>query len=91
LLSSDGSAPVPPDLHLDHGDVAVLDSTGVALAMSTERDAVIRISYPDQVSWLTVADRFRSWIMAGVWLFTTAFVLFVLQRMFRRRPADANE
>jgi cellulose synthase operon protein B len=91
LLSSDGAAPVPPDLHLDHGDVAFLDSTGVALAMSTERDAVIRISYPDQVSWLTVADRFRSWIIAGVWLFATAFVLFALQRVFRRRPADANE
>ena len=26
---------------------------GVALAMSTERDTVVRISYPDQVSWLT--------------------------------------
>jgi hypothetical protein len=63
----------------------------VALAMSTERDTVIGISYPDQVSWLTVADRFRSWIIAGLWLLATAVVLFGLQRMFRRRPADANE
>jgi cellulose synthase operon protein B len=90
-LSSNGAAPAPPDLRLDHGDVAFVDSTGVALAMSTERDTVIRISYPDQVSWLTVADRFRSWIIAGLWLLATAVVLLGLQRMFRRRPADANE
>jgi hypothetical protein len=90
-LSSSGAAPAPPDLRLDHGDVAFLDATGVALAMSTDRDTVIRISYPDQVSWLTVADRFRSWIIAGLWLFATAVVLLALQRMFRRRPADANE
>jgi len=90
-LSPNGAAPAPPDLRLDHGDVAFLDSTGVALAMSTEHDTVIRISYPDQVSWLTVADRFRSWIMAGLWLFATAVVLFGLQRMFRRRPTAANE
>jgi hypothetical protein len=90
-LSSDGAAPAPPDLRLDHGDVAFLDSTGVALAMSTERDTVIRISYPDQVSWLTVADRFRAWIIAGLWLLATAVLLFGLQRMFRRRPAAANE
>jgi hypothetical protein len=89
-LSPNGAAPAPPDLRLDHGDVAFLDSTGIALAMSTERDTVIRISYPDQVSWLTVADRFRSWIIGGLWLFATAIVLLGLQRMFRRRPADAD-
>ena len=32
----------------------------------------IQISYPDQVSWLTVAERFRSWIVAGLWLIATA-------------------
>ncbi len=84
-LSPDGRAPAPPELHLDHGDVAFIDDKGVALAMSTERDTVVRISYPDQVSWLTVAERFRSWIIAGLWLFATAALLLVLQRMFRRR------
>jgi hypothetical protein len=90
-LSPNGAAPSPRDLRLDHGDIAFLDSTGVALAMSTERDTVIRISYPDQVSWLTVADRFRSWIIGGLWLFATAIVLLGLQRMFRRRPAAASD
>jgi cellulose synthase operon protein B len=90
-LSSDGAAPLPLDLRLDHGDVAFVDSNGVALAMSTEHDTVVTIAYPDQVSWLTVADRFRSWIIGGLWLFGTAIMLFALQRMFRRRPAGANE
>ncbi len=74
-MSADGSAPAPEDLHLDHGDVAFVDGNGVALAMSTERDTVVQISYPDQVSWLTVAERFRSWIIAGLWLFATAALL----------------
>ena len=84
-LSADGAAPSPRNLHLDHGDVAFVDANGVALAMSTERDTVVKISYPDQVSWLTVAERFRSWIIGGLWLFATAALLFILQRMLRRR------
>ena len=90
-LAADGSAPSPSELHLDHGDVAFIDGNGVALAMSTERDTVVRISYPDQVSWLTVAERFRPWIIGGLWLFATAALLFILQRLFRRRPARPSE
>jgi len=86
-MAADGSAPAPAELHLDHGDVAFIDANGVALAMSTERDTVVKIAYPDQVSWLTVAGRFRSWIIAGLWLFATAALLLTLQRLFRRRPA----
>ena len=90
-LSADGQAPTPPDLHLDHGDVAFVDDKGVALAMSTERDTLVRIAYPDQVSWLTVAERFRSWIIGGLWLLATAALLLALQRLFRRRPAGPSE
>jgi hypothetical protein len=90
-LSVNGEAPSPPALHLDHGDVAFVDDKGVALAMSTERDTLVRISYPDQVSWLTVAGRFRSWIIAGLWLLATAVLLLTLQRLFRRRPAGPTE
>ena len=90
-LATDGAAPSPNELHLDHGDVAFIDGNGVALAMSTERDTVVRISYPDQVSWLTVAERFRSWIIGGLWLFATAALLLGLQRLFRRRPAQTRE
>ena len=36
-LSADGSLPLSPTIGLDRGDVAFLDKTGVALALSTER------------------------------------------------------
>ena len=90
-LSLDGRAPSPPELRLDHGDVAFVDDKGVALAMSTVRDTLVKISYPDQVSWLTVADRFRSWIIGGLWLLGTAALLLMLQRLLRRRPAPPSE
>jgi cellulose synthase operon protein B len=90
-LAADGTAPAPKELHLDHGDVAFIDGNGVALAMSTERDTVVRISYPDEVSWLTVAERFRPWIIGGLWLFATAALLFILQRLFRRQTARTRE
>ncbi len=86
-FAPDGALPDPAELKLDHGNVAFVDSVGVALTMSTERDTLVRISYPEQVSWLTVADRLRFWIVAGLWLFATAAVLLLLQRLFRRRPA----
>ena len=90
-LSTDGSLPTPSELHLDRGDVAFIDGDGVALAMSTERDTVVKISYPDQVSWLTVAERFRSWIIAGLWLLATAALLLTLQRVFRRRATKTAD
>jgi hypothetical protein len=90
-MSADGSAPAPAELRLDHGDVAFIDASGVALAMSTERDTVVKISYPDEVSWLSVAERFRSWIIAGLWLFATAALLLTLQRLFRRRPLNLSD
>lgn len=86
-LSGDGSLPVSTGLYLDRGDVAFLDKTGVALAMSTERDTLLRIFYPDQGSWLTIAERFRSWIVGGLWVLATIAFLFVLQRIYRRRRA----
>jgi hypothetical protein len=90
-LAADGSIPEPSELHLNHGDVAFIDGHGVALALSSERDSVVRISYPDQVSWLTIAERFRFWIIAGLWLLATAGLLLTLQRIFRRRAAGASE
>ena len=90
-LAADGTLPAPTTLKLEHGDVAFVDPNGVALALSTEHDTLIAISYPDQVSWLTVAEGFRSWIVAGLWLIGTGAFLFVLQRMFRRRPVDLSE
>lgn len=85
-LASDGSLPSPPVLRIGRGDVAFIDGTGVALAMSTERDTLLRIDYPDQTTWTMVAKRFRSWIIGGLWLLATVAFLFTLQRMRRNRP-----
>ncbi|MEA2977330.1 MAG: hypothetical protein QOF19_2850, partial [Alphaproteobacteria bacterium] len=82
--------PNPPELRLDHGDVAVLDKIGTSLAMSTERDTLISIVYPDQVSWFTVAARFRPWLIAALWLCGTVLFLLVLQRIYRRRSGAAS-
>ena len=90
-LAADGALPGPPELRLDRGDIAFVDRSGVALAMSSERDTLIRIAYPDQVSWLTVAERFRPWIMGTLWALLTVAFLFGLQRMLRRRGTPAND
>jgi hypothetical protein len=90
-LAGAEALPQPQNLKLERGDVAFLDRSGVALAMSTERDTLVQIAYPDQVSWLTVAERFRPWIVASLWLIATLGFLYVLQRMFRRRPAGASQ
>ena len=91
LLVGCGSLPAPLNLRLDRGDVAFVDHTGVALAMSTERDTLIKISYPDQVSWLTIAERFRAWIIGCVWLMVTIVFLLGLQRLLRHRRAASSD
>jgi hypothetical protein len=90
-LAADGSVPSPADFRLDRGDVAFIDKAGVALAMSTERETLVRIAYPDQVSWITVAERFRSWIIGGLWLLGTFVFLLLLQSVLRRRSGTAEE
>ena len=90
-LSADGSLPLSPTIGLDRGDVAFLDKTGVALALSTERDTLLRVSYVEQESWLANLDRFRSAIIAGIWVLLTLALLFALQRIYRRRHAAADE
>jgi hypothetical protein len=90
-LASDGSLPAPSNLRLDRGDVAFVDHTGVALALSTERDTLLKISYPDQVSWLTIAERFRAWIIGCVWLTVTIVFLLGLQRLLRRRRTTSSD
>ncbi|ABD08804.1 hypothetical protein RPB_4111 [Rhodopseudomonas palustris HaA2] len=90
-LSADSALPVAPAIDLDRGDVAFLDKTGVALAMSTERDTLLRVSYPDQRSWLNSFSRFRSWIIGGVWVLVTLGLLFILQRVYRRRALTTDK
>jgi cellulose synthase operon protein B len=90
-LAADGVLPDPVDLRIERGDVAVLDKIGTALALSTERDTLVQISYPDQTSWLTVAERIRPWMIGAIWALGTILFLRVLQRLFRRRARAAGE
>jgi hypothetical protein len=90
-LSNDGSLPAPPAINLDHGDVAFLDKSGVALALSTERDTLLRVSYPEQGSWQTHLDRFRPWIVGSLWVLVSLALLFGLQTVYRRRHQQAGE
>ena len=88
-LASDATLPTSPEAQLDRGDVAFLDRTGVALAMSTERDTLLRISYPDNESWSVVVTQYSAWIIGGLWALVTVVVLIVLPRAYRRRRAFA--
>jgi hypothetical protein len=90
-LATDGALPAPAELKLDRGDIAFVDQSGVALAMSSERDTLVRIAYPDQVSWLTIAGRFQPWIIGAIWALVSVGFLFGLQRMLRRRGAKASD
>ena len=90
-LSASGELPAPLEFRLDRGDVAFIDRTGVALALSTRRDTLVKIAYPDRVSWMTIAERFRLWIVGGVWLIATLALLLILQRMWRRRTAATGD
>jgi hypothetical protein len=89
-LTADGVLPMPTGLRLDRGDVAFVDGSGSSLALSTVRDTLIRVTYPEQVSWITIADRFRVWIIGSLWVFVTIGFLFGLQRMLRRRSPKTS-
>ena len=86
-LAADGALPSPPELRLDRGDVAFIDRNGAALALSTVRDTLVRVTYPEQISWVTIAERFRAWIVGSLWVLITVAFLFWLQRMLRRRAS----
>lgn len=90
-LAADGVLPDPADLRIERGDVAVLDKIGTALALSTERDTLVQIAYPDQTSWLSVAERFRPWLIGGLWVLATVVFLLALQRRYRRRVQAGRE
>jgi hypothetical protein len=90
-FARDGALPNPVELRIDRGDVAVFDDKGTSLAMSTERDTLVKITYPDQVSWATVASRFRPWVIGALWILGTVLFLFALQQIYRRRTRAARE
>lgn len=86
-LSSDGSLAAAPAFNLDRGDVAFLDRNGVALALSTYRDTLLRVAYLDQTSWTAGLDRGWPWIVGTTWVIVTLALLVLAQRTYRRRAS----
>ncbi|MGJ5206382.1 hypothetical protein [Bradyrhizobium sp. HKCCYLR20261] len=84
-LSGDGSLSAAPAINLDRGDVAILDRSGVALALSSYRDTLLRVTYADQQSWTANLDRGWPWIVGVTWVIATVALLMLAQRMYRRR------
>lgn len=85
-----GTGPAPdPSLQspfiLDRGDLALIGQEGVVVATSTSGSSLIDVAYPDQTSLAQILDKYRPWIVGGVWLALTLFVLAIFQRVYRRR------
>jgi cellulose synthase operon protein B len=87
-VGTQDNLPTPQAIGLDRGNVAFVGTEGVTLALSTERDKLIEVTYPDVTSWQTLARRYGTWLVIGGWLFLTVVVLVALQRIYRRRQQD---
>ncbi|CAB3739059.1 cellulose biosynthesis cyclic di-GMP-binding regulatory protein BcsB [Paraburkholderia rhynchosiae] len=92
-LSHPGASamPAPQTVGLDRGNVAFVDQTGVTLALSTEREKLIEVTYPESTSWRAVITRYRVWLIGAVWLLITLTVVVALQRIQRRRQRERGE
>ena len=74
-------------IRLDRGNVAVIDKAGIALAFSTDRKEAASVSYLDIRSWKDVADEYRPWIVAGVWLLVAIVFVGALARSRRKKAS----
>jgi hypothetical protein len=83
-VNADESAIAPQTIGLDRGNVAFIGASGVALALSTERERLVEVVYPNEESWLDLLRRYRTWIIAAAWLALTIGVLVALARMHGR-------
>lgn len=93
LRPGDGPAPVlsaSSPLVLDRGNLALLDETGLLVATSTTRSTLVDVVYPDQPSLMQILDKYRPWIVGGLWIILTLVVLAVFQRIYRSRRAPPN-
>jgi cellulose synthase operon protein B len=72
-------------VRLDRGDIAVIDTAGVALAFSTGQKQTVNVVYHEIRSWTDIAAEYRPWIVGVVWLLLTAVFVRALSLMYRRR------
>ncbi len=73
---------VPARLRLDRGNLAFIDRDGVSLSLSSERERLVQVAYPDHVSWLDLAETYRPWIIGALWLLVSLIFLVLLQRFY---------
>ena len=69
----------------------MLDERGLVLATSTQAGGLVEISYPDATRLADILERYRVWIIGGLWLLITLFVLGVFQRLYRRHNAPSAQ
>lgn len=74
-------------VRLDRGDIAVIDKAGIALAFSPDKKQAATITYHEIRTWWDVANEWRPWIVAGIWLAVAAAFAIALSRAYRRRGA----
>lgn len=94
LRPGSGSAPVASletPFMLDRGDLALIGMEGVVVATSTRNNSLINVVYPDQTNLMQILEQYRPWIVGGIWLALTLFVLAAFQRMYRRRRPQSDE
>ena len=87
LRPGDGPPPaVSPDrpLILDRGDLALIGEEGIIVATSMDQDALLEVRYPDTTSLAQLLDKYRLWLVGGLWLLMTLVVLMIFQRLYRR-------
>ncbi|MBB3995530.1 hypothetical protein GGR95_003186 [Sulfitobacter undariae] len=70
---------------LDRGDLALIAQQGVVVATSTSGKPLIDVVYPDRTNMMQILDRYRPWIVGGLWLALTLIVLAVFQKIYRNR------
>ncbi|HKT94089.1 MAG TPA: hypothetical protein VJS18_18145 [Paraburkholderia sp.] len=88
---ADGAVPAPRTVALDRGNVAFIGPAGVTLALSTERDKLTEVTYPDATTWQVLGRRYGSWLLLAVWLAITIAVLVALQRVYSRQRRERKE
>jgi hypothetical protein len=82
---ADGQIPAPQTIALDRDNVAFIGPAGVKLALSTEREKLIEVTYPDASSWQGLLRRYRTWLLLAAWVAVTIVVLVALQRIYSRQ------
>lgn len=73
---------------LSRGNVAFLDGGRISLALSTERDRLIDIRYPDQASLSQWLARYRLWLIGLGWLIVSAGFIYLLRRVYIARSSN---